>query len=413
MRILLLSHFAGSSRHGMIFRNYAMASEWVKQGHTVTIVGCGFSHFRSIQPKFSGRVGKENIDGINYVWLWGPKYTKDSNVGRVFSMAAFTVQCIAFPLPLEDSYDIVICSSPHPFVIYPARLYARKYKARLIYDIRDLWPLTLVLIGNISPKHPFVRLMQRAEDYACAHADLVTAVPRNAGPYLVSRGLPPGRFLAIANGAVLDDSPAAQLPLQHSQCINSIREEGGFILGYAGTLGTANAMNVIVSAMPSVSKRVHLVIVGDGGDKESLQKQAQLLGCSDNVHFLPSISRREVASFLKKIDVGFAGTHKSALYDYGASLTKINDYMLSALPILYAVGDAGNPVELSGGGVCCEPDNSAALAGAINELALREGRALREMGEKGKSWCLANQLVSEQAKLIINTLNELPLRQIK
>ncbi|MCR2730922.1 glycosyltransferase WbuB, partial [Salmonella enterica] len=76
---------------------------------------------------------------------------------------------------------------PHPFAIYPAARLARRYGARLIYDIRDLWPLTPILLGNYSQRHPFIRLLQAAEDYACRHADLVTAVPRNAEAYLRGR----------------------------------------------------------------------------------------------------------------------------------------------------------------------------------------------------------------------------------
>ncbi|MGL4692106.1 MAG: hypothetical protein ACRCWE_08290, partial [Stenotrophomonas maltophilia] len=83
MNILIVSHFAGSQEHGMVFRNYAMAREWVLQGHRVTIVACAYSHFRQKQPVMRSRVQEEMLDGIRYVWVWGPRYSQASSLGRV------------------------------------------------------------------------------------------------------------------------------------------------------------------------------------------------------------------------------------------------------------------------------------------------------------------------------------------
>lgn len=46
MNILVINHNAGSIEHGMEFRPYAFAREWIKSGHKVTIVAASFSHYR-------------------------------------------------------------------------------------------------------------------------------------------------------------------------------------------------------------------------------------------------------------------------------------------------------------------------------------------------------------------------------
>lgn len=410
MNILTLSHFAGSSKHGMIFRNYALAREWVKQGHSATTIAASHSHYRQTQPDTRGRITQETIDGIRYLWVKTHRYSADSNFGRVSSMLSFTAQCMWLPLPLDETYDIIICSSPHPLAIYPAHKLTRRFKCRLIYDIRDLWPLTVKLLGNISDTHPFIRLLQHAEDYACKHADLVISVPQNAKTYLAGRGLPEDRFLAIANGAAPETQAPESLPPGHIKQLDEISTRAKYIIGYVGTLGAANAMADLVRAMSHTSKDLHLVTLGDGSEKSNLKELAASLGLQARIHFLEPVARNQVPSFLKYIDIGYAGTNRSSLYQYGASLTKINDYMLAGLPIIYAVGDLGNAVELSNGGISCSPGDPQAIASAINQLASEPKTKLELLGQQGLAWCLNNQLISEQAKHILEKISYLPRR---
>jgi glycosyltransferase involved in cell wall biosynthesis len=411
MNILVFSQFAGSPQYGMVFRNFSLAREWVRQGHRVTIVASAYSHFRNTQPPSTGRITREDVEGVTFLWLWGPRYDKNSNAGRLLSMAAYVFQAQFMSLgERNERYDFVVASSPHPFSIYPARAYARRHGARLVYDIRDLWPLTPIHLGKMSTRHPFIRMLQHAEDYACKHADLVTAVPGNCEPYLQTRGLPPNRFLPIGNGASESSTTPASLPAGHAELLERLKQQGAFIVGYAGTLGRANAMDTIIDALPKTDSRVHLVIIGDGGMKQDLAQQARDLACADRVHFLAPVPRSQVDAFLQRIDVGFAATSRSPLYAYGASLTKLNDYMLAGVPILYAVGDPGNAVERSGGGFSCEPESADALADAMSKLLQMSEEDLRALGEQGRQWCLKHQLVKDQAARIIDTLNRVPPR---
>lgn len=46
MNILLINHYAGGLKYGMEYRPFYMAREWIKMGHSVTIIGADFSHLR-------------------------------------------------------------------------------------------------------------------------------------------------------------------------------------------------------------------------------------------------------------------------------------------------------------------------------------------------------------------------------
>src|SRR5690625_2837116 len=113
-KILVITHFAGSPVHGMVLRNYLLASEWVKQGHEVTLITSNYSHFRTNQPKRSWRPSYDIIEGIKYVWLPGVKYKARSALGRVVAMAFFVgnVYCWWWANRRKQHFDIVVASSP-------------------------------------------------------------------------------------------------------------------------------------------------------------------------------------------------------------------------------------------------------------------------------------------------------------
>ena len=90
MNILLINHYAGSTRHGMEFRPFYLAREWVRAGHRVQIVAASFSHIRARQPEFEGATLDEQIEGIDYHWLRTPAYT-GNGLCRVKNMLAFMV----------------------------------------------------------------------------------------------------------------------------------------------------------------------------------------------------------------------------------------------------------------------------------------------------------------------------------
>ena len=385
----------------MVYRNCTLAREWVLQGHEVTVVAGSFGHIRFRQPKITGRFEEEHIDGIRYLWVRTPVYRPTGTMLRVLAMLAFNLRCMFIGLGKERPYDIVICSSPPPFSIYYGRKLARLWNAKLVFDIRDLWPLSLIDLGGMSRRHPFIRMVQHAEDFACRKADLVTAVPGNCEDYLRSRGLGKGKFLHIGNGIASDHMSAETMPENHATVLDQLRKQDALILGYAGTIGLANAVHSVVEAVAMLPANIHLVIVGDGAYGSRLHDLSRELRIADRIHILPPVNRGQVADILKNIDIAYIGMQNAPVYKLGASFTKLNDYMLAGKPILYAVGDPGNAVERSGCGVLCRPETPDSIAAGIRELAALSPEARREMGEKGRAWCKKHNRVSEHATQIL------------
>lgn len=387
MKIVILAQYAGSPQLGMVYGHYYLAREWVRYGHDVTIVAASFGHSRTKQPNVGRRGAIEYIDGIRYRWIRTSSYSAASNLGRVWNIAQYSIKCL-LGIAAAEPPDLVVCSSHHPFAIYAARRMAQRHGAALVFEVRDLWPLTLVELGGISPRHPFVRLMQGAEDYAYRHADAVVSVLPGAKEYMISRGMEPEKFLFIPNGADLSNAVRPEsMPRAHAEALERLRKPGRFIIGYAGSLNRANVLHTLIEAVAlRRDSGVAVAILGRGPAETELRELARTLHVDSNVLLLDAVPKAQVMDFLGRIDAAYVGLQHKEFYRFGVSLTKFNDYMLANRPIIAAMDAPGNLVLESGAGVTCQPERPQELFRAIESLrALGPDERLR-MGAAGRTW---------------------------
>jgi len=392
MDIVFIAHYAGSPKHGMVYGHYHLARQWVESGHTVTIVAASHSHTRFNQPKIEERITEEFIDGIRYLWLRTRSYKPSGNIARAANIFSFVLQCWFRSLPIANA-EMVICSSHYPFAIHPARKLARRFGARLVFEVRDLWPLTLVELGGASSKHPFIRLMQYSENYAYRIADRVVSVLPFAKNYMVEHGMNKDKFLFIPNGIdVAEDNKEEVLPIEYYKMLEELKAAGKFLIGYAGKVGLSNVLHPFIEGVAkSADANVHAVIIGDGALLPELRMLTEDLKVDERVTFLDPVSRAQIRHFLSFMDAGYVGYQKQPLYRFGISPTKVNDYMLAALPIIYAVEAPGDVVAESGAGISCRAEDSDAISDAIMSLRKLSQDELRAMGLRGREWLIANR----------------------
>src|SRR5262249_37311110 len=159
-----------SDRLGMEFRPFYFAREWIASGHNATILAANFSHLRGCQPEVGSDLKTTEEEGVRFRWLRTNRYI-GNGIARVANILSFVTKLSihASRIAREERPDLVICSSTYPLDIYPGAWIARKAGARLVFEVHDLWPLTPILLGGYSPRHPFIQFMQHAEDWAYRH----------------------------------------------------------------------------------------------------------------------------------------------------------------------------------------------------------------------------------------------------
>ena len=390
MRILLINHYAGSKRHGMEYRPYYLARQWIAQGHQVRIVAASESHVRDLAVDIHTPWKAENIDGIQYLWMKTPSY-QGNGIARAVNMFSFVSKLFRFgsSVILRDfKADAVIASSTYPLDIYPAHRLARLADARLIFEVHDLWPLSPIELSGMSRRHPFIVLLQHAEDYACRHADRIVSLLPKAEQHLRQRGMAADKFVYIPNGVNIQQwrQETAPAPTQITDTIDQLRSQNCFIVGYAGAHGLANALGALIAAAELLKQQpVAFLLIGQGPEKAHLRARARKLGLG-NVHFFEPVAKSTIPAVLSLCDALYIGLQKQSLFRFGVSPNKLMDYMMAERPVIQAIEAGNDMVGESGCGLTIEPENAGAIADAVLSLRnLSPGRR-QEMGKRGGSY---------------------------
>nr|WP_296480587.1 glycosyltransferase family 4 protein [uncultured Acetatifactor sp.] len=392
MNILLINHYAGSPEMGMEFRPYYFAREWIKLGHRVDIIAADYSHLRIRNPKVSQDFQTEEIDGIRYHWLKAGQY-EGNGAKRALTMFRFVGKLWRHAGKIVKAYrpDVVITSSTYPLDTCAGQRIARKSRARLIHEVHDMWPATLMELGGMGRYHPFVVLMQAAENSAYRHSDRVVSLPPLAKKYMIKHGMKPEKFVAIPNGIVRGDWENPEpLPGEHREALERLRAEGKFIVGYFGGHALSNALDVLLDAAKQIKeKEIRFVLVGKGIEKKRLIKRAQEEKI-ENVIFLPPVPKKSVPELLQYFDCSFIGSLLCALYRrFGVCLNKMYDSMMAAKPVLFAVDTSGSPIEEYQCGIVIKPEHAGEIAANIERLFHMPESEQKKMGERGKQAVIA------------------------
>jgi glycosyltransferase involved in cell wall biosynthesis len=394
MQILYLNHYAGSPRHGMEYRPYYLSREWVRAGHTVRMLAASYSHVRARQPSSPDggpltRRTRETIDGIEYDWYPTPAYN-GNGLGRVKNIWSFLRQVWRDTAGLLAEFrpDVVIASSTYPMDIWVARRFARRTGAKLVFEVHDLWPLSPIEIGGMSPGHPFIRLCQAAEDVAYRDADIVVSMLPKVSDHMASHGLDLRKLCIVPNGIAPEEWEGEPQALEPSvaQFIAEQRKAGRCVVGYAGSHGTPNALEVLLEAAGRLKAApLAFVFVGDGHEKPALQ---QRLAEDDlpQVAMFPPIPKGQIPSFLSAIDIAYIGWQRMPIYRFGIAPNKLMDYMMAGCAVLHSVEAGNDPVAESGCGLTVPPADAAAVAEGLLRLAALSPGERTAMGEKGRAF---------------------------
>lgn len=395
MNILLINHYMGGLKYGMEYRPYYLAKEWVKMGHQVTLVGASFSHLRIQQPVVTTNKDfeEETVEGINYIWIKTPAY--ESTFARIQNIFVFVCKLWKYSRKISEFVkpDLVVASSTYPLDIYPARKIAKTAGAKLCYEVHDLWPLSPKLIGGYSSWHPFIIVMQLAENYAYKHVDKVISLLWNSEQHMREHGLAEGKFKCIPNGYCKEDwenlNLKEEIPQTHKLLFKQL--ENKIIVGFAGGFAASGSLDTLVKAAALLKEHDNLafVLVGKGPEQEYLEKLVKERSLA-NTFFLPAVKKIQIPRIVAYFDVAFIGGIHSFLHKYGTSANKLTDYMLSAKPIIQAIDEPNSVIERVKCGICVEAENERLVADAILELTGMTREKREKMGEGGRKYALEN-----------------------
>jgi glycosyltransferase involved in cell wall biosynthesis len=370
--VWVINHYAsnpGDSAGGS--RHFSLARRLHQLGWHPVIIAASSEHNSFRQRLESGeKRGTTEREGVVFRWLWTSGYS-GNGVGRIVNMLQFTVAVLRrrstrdLPAP-----QIIIGSTVHPLAAWAASRLARRYAVPFIFEIRDLWPQTLIDMGRLSQNGLPARLMRLMERHLCSAATSIVTLLPYAADYLQTIGVDPKKVVWISNGTDVGEFDSDPITLT-----------GDFGFLYFGALGHANGLPAILRGFADTVRdnpdvRCQLVLVGNGPEQPGLERLALELDLGDLIEFRPAVPKDQIPTIATGAHCLMQNVLDLKVYRYGISPNKLFDYMAAGRPIVIASNSANNPVRDSDGGVCVPGDDSQAIGMAMTRV-LRAGSQQR------------------------------------
>lgn len=403
MNLFIFNFFAGTPLSGWGERHFYLSRELVKQGHQVTIFSSANNHMFNRRLEVKGKWKIEETEGVRFVWLKVMEYNPKSAM-RFISMIKFAWDLYRMKMDRFGKPDAIYVSSMPIFSILPGIRKSRKYNVPLLFEIRDVWPLTPIMLGNVSRRNPMIQLIGFLEKLGYQKANRVISVLPNTKEHVINRGGSAQKWTHLPNGISEDLSVYSS---SAPECVVSQIPKDKFIVMYTGTIGLANALEYVVHAAGELISipEIHFVLVGDGYKKEELREVQRSRGMT-NITWLPKVKKDEVHDLLRRADMCLISWHDRPLYDLGVSANKYFDYMLAGKPILSAGNIPGDPVSLAECGLIVRAESPSSIADGIKSLYQMSTSARQQLGNNGKKYVLRNHTYSRLANQLLGIIME-------
>lgn len=378
--IWILNHYAGTPQQSSTSaRHYDIGRELVKKGHRVTIFASGFNHMTFTEECLGkGEQWKaEEFSGVKFIWLKTFPY-KGNEWRRIVNMLSYAIRVIFAGRRLKEKPDVIIGSSVHPFAALSAYILASMKKSRFFFEVRDLWPQTLVDMGVLPEKSLFARALYILEKFLYKKAEKIITLLPYAHVYIEKIGIPGEKIFWIPNGADLSRYESVK---KYDGAASGV-----FRIMYLGSHGRANALDCILDCAnilkKSEAQSIRFIFVGDGPEKERLMDYAKINDIV-NVEFRSPVPKSEIFKVMGEADAFIVSLDDLPLYKYGISLNKLNDYMASGRPVLFSGNSANNPIKEAGAGLSVAALSPELLAKAAFELSRMKPEERIAMGKNG------------------------------
>lgn len=374
----LVNHYAQEPGSAGGTRHYSIAKHLKEFGWNTTIIAASVE-LNTGRQRLSRRCRhkRETRSGVDFLWIRTSQH-RGNGVGRMWNMLLFSLRLLV-PSVTRTLHkpDVIVGSSVHPFAAWSAAQLAKRLGVAFVFEVRDLWPKTLIDLGRLREGAVSTSLLQWLEVRLYTLAKRIIVLLPLAEEYIVPLGIDRSKIAWIPNGVELDgvEKPAPNL------------DSNTFTFMYFGAHGTANSLDTVLHAMALLEQRngtkeIRLRLIGDGPEKRRLKELANDLGLC-RVTFEPAIPKSEIPVCAAQADAFVFNLVDAPVFKYGVSSNKLFDYLAAARPVIFCCNAGNNPVFEAGAGITVRPGRPKELAMAMVRMASMPLRERVEMGYAG------------------------------
>ena len=382
MRVLIVTQYFWPES----FRINDLSHGLRDRGHDVTVL-TGLPNYPDgkLFPGYRWFSRSEDYEGVRVVRV--PMLTRGKSKGLrlLLNYASFAISAsLLGPFRCKGKFDVIFVFEPSPITVgIPASVMKRFKRAPLLFWVQDLWPESLTATGTV--RSPWLlRRVQGLVKRIYRRCDKVLVQSPGFVPHVESQGVPAEQIEYFPNWAesffqpvsLPDDAP------EHSEM------PSGFRILFAGNIGVSQSFGTILSAAEQTRhlSKIQWVVLGDGREKESVEKQVQERGLSKTVHLLGRRPVETMPRYFAAADALLCTLKRDPIF----SLTipsKLQSYLACGKPVLASLdGEGAKVVEQSRSGFAVPAEDASQLARAAIQLYESSPESQANMGANGRKY---------------------------
>jgi glycosyltransferase involved in cell wall biosynthesis len=387
MNIWYVSKYGKIPSSGIPTRQFFLSKVFARLGANTTLISSrsdGLPH-----DSFSGLKKIEYHSNVRCAILNGPVINSGFNAKRIYSWLLFEMNFWIFGnLTKSDEYpDVIIASSMSLLTFFTAAILKRRFKCRLILEIRDIWPDSLVEMSGIRNNSLVIKTLRFVELFGYKRADAFVSTLPHFDNYLKTKICRPFKFKFIPQGFDND-----YINIEKSDQFSQIFTKDKFTVCYSGTIGKFNNIGLVIDTAKRLQKsNIQFVIIGRGPLKKDMEAKSSDL---KNIVFLDFIPKKFLLSVISMADLMIFPSKYFPIFQYGVSPNKWVDYMLAGRPIIDThIPDSANFQCIIKDANCAfllNTDSPEILAEKLKDIAKMSINELNIMGNNGKNYALKN-----------------------
>lgn len=375
MHILFLTDNFPPEVNAPASRTFEHCRQWVRDGHQVTVITCAPNFPKGeVFAGYRNRLWQsEQVDGIRVIRVWSYISANEGFLRRTLDYMSFMASA-TLAAPFVRKVDVVVGTSPQFFTACASWASAALKRKPFVFEVRDLWPDSIRAVGAVGSE-AVLGALEKLELFLYRRAAAVVTVTHAFKHNLESRGIDPAKISVVTNGV---DAARFSAREKDPALLGELGLEGKFVAGYVGTHGMAHGLETLLEAAESLrehpdGRNIHLLLLGDGAEKQKLVQAAQSRGLS-NVTLLDTVPKDDVARYWSLLDVSIIHLRRTELFKTVIP-SKLFECMAMGLPVLHGVeGESAKIVEINRIGLPFQPENSAELTDKL--LKLNQNREL-------------------------------------
>lgn len=389
MNILFFTHYFPPEVNAPASRTYEMCKRWVRDGHQVRVITSAPNAPDGILYEgYRNRLSQtETMDGIRVTRVWTFLAANKGTTRRMINYLSYMVSAFLRSLFVPRP-DIIIATSPQLFCGWAGYLASLVRRTRLVLESRDMFAESITTLTNVKEGR-LIRWIRKLEFFLYRRGDRLVTVGPGYKRKLVAGGVPESHIEIITNGV---DREVFDPATDGSRARAQYGLGDAFVVTYAGTIGMAHGLRVVLDAAEILEREpgndVVFLIAGEGAEREELEREANDRGLR-SVRFLGKIPKAAMPELLAASDCCLVHLRKAPLYT-SVLPSKIFEMAHMQKPIILGVaGDAADVVREAKCGICIEPGDAGELMAAVRRLRAEQETA-RAMGLAGWEYVGAN-----------------------